>query len=214
MPFFSVFPYLTIQSLIFWIVKASNAIIASSPTLPDDAPKIPNTNGQITVSSLVSLSKLIAKHINPIPSIVQEWAGLRAYLQGLWQDVAYNGLNGAVAGALSNMAIDMIKCSAAPMFVDFPGHDSYETVMSTITRGDPDKVQVMFHLALHKISPDGASTRKVQEAAVDVKEQFLIYAYRDLIDFVTDFQKTRDGKPTKRMLNQIGNWDPQSRDRG
>ncbi|KAI1349493.1 hypothetical protein F5Y01DRAFT_185579 [Xylaria sp. FL0043] len=379
--------------LIFWIVKASNAIIASSPTLPDDAPKIPNTTGQITVSSLVSLSKLIAKHINPIPStiltlfdaaiqartatyeafqqlvankadpevqrsnashkhfidalveafealggvawaekcksegpppddqadleqvlfankfavlsidgdtvledegtcddgsnsepqqhqasqrrqqqqqqqkkkkssgkgkkakhgknankkkqrlpaaktqslddvpvesyriiqdeegittdylmavyaLVEEWAGLRAYMQGLWQDVAYNGLNGAVAGALSNMAINMIKCSAAAMFVDFPGHDSYETVMSTITRGDPDKAQGMFHLALHKISPDEASTRKVQEAAVDVKEQFLIYAYRDLIDFVTDFQETRGGKPTKRMLNQIGNWDP------
>ncbi|KAI0100618.1 hypothetical protein GGR51DRAFT_531879 [Nemania sp. FL0031] len=385
-------PYLAYKRdtsrLIFWIVKASNAIITSSATLPDDAPKTPNTNGQITVSSLVSLSKLIAKHINPIPSailalfnsaiqartatyegfqrlvanksdpeversnashkhfidalveafgalggvawaekcrlegpppdddeadleqalfankfavlsidgetvledeaacddgsdletqqhqasqrrqqqkkssgkgkkakhgknankkkqrlpaaktqslddvpvesyriiqdeegmmtdylmavyaLVKEWAGLRAYLQGLWQDVAYNGLNSAVAGALSNMAINMIECSAAAMFVDFPGHDSYETVMNTITRGDPDKAQGMFFVALHMISPDQASTRKVQETAVDIKEQFLIYAYRDLIDFVTDFQKTRGGKPTKRMLNQIGNWDP------
>ncbi|KAL7621943.1 hypothetical protein AAE478_007443 [Parahypoxylon ruwenzoriense] len=384
-------PYLAYKRdtsrLIFWIVKVSNAIIASSSTLPDNAPKIPNTNGQVTVSSLVSLSKLIAKHIDPIPSailalfdsviqaraatyeafqqlvanksdpeiersnvshkhfinalaeafealggaawaekyklagpppddqadleqvlfankfavlsldgdtvledegasndgtdlepqqhqaaqrrqqkkssgkgkkgkhgknankkkkqnppaaktqslddvpvesyriiqdeegiitdylmavyaLVQEWAGLRAYVQGLWRDVAYNGLNSAVAGALSNMAINIIECSAAAMFIDFPGHDSYETVMSTITRGNPDQAQGMFHLALHEISPDQASTRKVQEIAVDVKEQFLIYAYRDLIDFVTDFQKTRGGKPTKRMLNQIGNWDP------
>ncbi|KAI1186813.1 hypothetical protein F5B17DRAFT_345416 [Nemania serpens] len=374
--------------LIFWIVKASNAIIASSATLPDDVPKIPNTNGQITVSSLVSLSKLIVKHANPIPSavltlfesviqartvtyqafqqlvanksdpeveqsnvshkhfidslveafevlggaawaekcksngpsddeadieqalfankfsalsidgdtvqqdegpsddesdpepqqhqssqrrqqqkkssgkgkkgkhgknankkkkkqhlpaaktqslddvpvesyriiqdeqgiitdylmavyaLVQEWAGLRAYLQGLWQDVAYDGLNSAVAGALSNMAITMIERSAAAMFIDFPGHDSYETVMNTITRGDPDKAQGMFQVALHVISPDQTSSRKVQETAVDVKEQFLIYAYQDLIDFVTDFQKTRSGKPSKRMLAEINNWDP------
>ncbi|KAJ2996581.1 hypothetical protein NUW58_g928 [Xylaria curta] len=386
-------PYLTYKRdtsrLIFWIVKASNAIIASSATLPDDAPKTPNINGQITVSSLVSLSKLIAKHINPVPSailalfdsviqartatyeffqqlvanksdpevergnvshkhfinalveafealggvawadkcksegpspddqadleqvlfankfsalsidgdtvledggtgddrsdiesqqhqasqrrqqqkkssgkgkkakhgknankkkkkqhppaakmqslddvpvesyriiqdeegivtdylmavyaLVREWAGLRAYLQGLWQDVAYKGLNSAVAGAVSNVAINIIERSAVAMFIDFPGHDSYETVMNTITRGDPDKVQGMFHLTLHKISPDQASTRKVQETAVDVKEQFLIHAYQDLIDFLADFQKTRSGKPTKRMLNQIGNWDP------
>ncbi|KAI1821615.1 hypothetical protein F4861DRAFT_518110 [Xylaria intraflava] len=373
--------------LIFWIVKASNAIIASSATLPDDAPKSPNTTGQITVSGLVSLSKLIAKHINPIPSailalfdsaiqartatyqafqqlaanksdpaversnlshkhfidalveafealggaawaarckaegsppddeadleqalfvnkfavlsvdgatlpeddgaaddgsepepqqqqasqgrqqqkkkssgkgkkakhgkkahkkkqpspaaktqslddvpvesyriiqdeegiltdylmavyaLVREWTGLRAYVQGLWQDVAYKGLNSAVAGALSNMAIKMIEGSAAAMFVDFPGHDSYETVMNTITRGDPDRAQGMFHVTLHRIGPDHAST-KVQDTAVDVKEQFLIYTYRDLFDFVTDFQKTRSGKPTKRMLDQISNWNP------
>ncbi|KAI0863800.1 hypothetical protein F4860DRAFT_50384 [Xylaria cubensis] len=386
-------PYLTYKRdtsrLIFWIVKASNAIIASSASLPDDVPKTPNTNGQVTVSSLVSLSKLIAQHIKPIPPVilslldsvikartatyaaflqlvanksdpeversnvshkyfidalveafeslggvawaekckteslsstdqadldqvlftnqfavlridgdtalpnkatsddesdlelqqdqasqrrpqqkkkssgkgkkgkgknsnkkkkkqdhetaatetlndipvesyriiqdedgvitdyliavyvlVKEWVGLRAYLQRLWRDVAYNKLNSAVAGALSNMAINMVERSAAAMFIDFPGHDSYEIVMNTITRGDPDKAQGMFHLALHRISPDQSSSTKVQEAAVDIKEQFLIYAYRDLIDFITDFQKTRSGKPTKRMANEINNWNP------
>lgn len=55
---------------IYWIVKVANAIITSPATLPDDMPKTPNTNGQITMSSLVSLSKLIAKHINPIPSAI------------------------------------------------------------------------------------------------------------------------------------------------
>ncbi|KAI1112357.1 hypothetical protein F5Y14DRAFT_442694 [Nemania sp. NC0429] len=359
--------------LIFWVVKASNAIITSSATLPDDVPRTPNTNGQITVSSLVSLSKLIAKHINPIPSailslfdsviqartttyqtfqqlianksdpdversnvshkhfinclksklggspddeadleqvlfvnkfailsidsntvpedegagedgsdiepqqsqssqkrqqkssgkgkkakhgknankknkkkqqppaaktqilddvpvesyriiqdeegittdylmavyaLIQEWVELRGYLQGLWQDVAYNELNSAVAGAVSNIAISMIERSAAAMFIDFPGHDSYETVMNTITRGDPDKAQGMFTVARHMISPDRARTMKVQETAIDVKEQFLIYAYQDLVDFVTDFQNTHSGKPTKRMLGQIKDWNP------
>lgn len=44
--------------------------------------------------------------------------------------------------------------------------------------------------------------------AIDVREQFLIYAFEDLRDFVTDFQKTHSGKPTKRMLAEIANWDP------
>ncbi|KAI0506199.1 hypothetical protein F5B22DRAFT_470697 [Xylaria bambusicola] len=381
--------------LIYWIIKASNTIIASEPTLLDKVPKSPNTNGQVTVAGLVSLSKLIAKHIDPIPStilalfnsviqartaaygifqqlvanksdpeversnvshkhfidalveafevlggnawaeecksedplpdnqadldqilftnkfaglrvdedtvlgdqgtsddgsdlehqqhhasqrrqqqkkssgkgkktqsgknankkkrktrtkttqqqstaasqslddvpiesyriiqdkegimtdylmavyaLVKDWASLRAYLQGLWHDVAYNGLNSAVAGAVSNLAINMIECSASAMFIDFPGHESYETVMNTITRGNSDKAQGGFTIALHQISPDQTNTRKVRETAIDVKEQFLIYAYRDLIDFVTDFQKTRSGKPTKHMLSEISGWDP------
>ncbi|KAI1288782.1 hypothetical protein F5Y03DRAFT_401570 [Xylaria venustula] len=130
---------------------------------------------------------IITDYLMAVYALVQEWAGLRAYLQGLWQKVAHNGLNSAVAGALSNMAINIIECSVATIFIDFSGHDSYETIMSTITRGDPDKIQGMFRLALYKISPDQASTKKVQEAAVDIKKQFLIYAYRDFIDFVTDF---------------------------
>ncbi|KAI5853289.1 hypothetical protein GGS23DRAFT_620885 [Durotheca rogersii] len=68
-------PYLTYKRdtsrLIFWIIQVSNAIITSLSTFPDDAPTTPNTNGQITVSSLVSLSKLIAKHIGPVPSAVK-----------------------------------------------------------------------------------------------------------------------------------------------
>ncbi|KAI1769818.1 hypothetical protein F4818DRAFT_314205 [Hypoxylon cercidicola] len=369
--------------LIYWIIKTSNAIISSSSTLPEDAPKTPNSNGGVTVSGLVTLSKLIAKHIDFVPpailglfdaviqarttayesfqqfvankpdpdiersnashkyfinalaeafealggtswaekksdstvddqadleqvlfvnnfaalhldgdatpdqddegasgdgsdpepqqkqarqrprskkstgkgkkrksgksvrkgkqqqptaslddvpmesyriiqdeegivtdylmavyALAQEWAGLRAFLQGVWRDVAYEGLNSAVAGAVSNVAIKMIERSAAAMFVHFPGHDSYETVMNTITRGDPDRAQGMFSLAQHVISSDRTYHRKIREIHIDVKEQFLIHAYQDLVDFVTDFQKNRNGKPTKRMLAQLGNWDP------
>ncbi|KAI4865144.1 hypothetical protein F4820DRAFT_309220 [Hypoxylon rubiginosum] len=388
-------PYLAYKRdtsrLMYWIVRESNAIIASSSTLPDDVPKTPNTNGQVTVSSLVTLSKLIGKHIGAVPptilglfdaviqartaayetfqqlvankpdpdiersnashrhflnalseafealggpawaekekskpadptadnqadleqvlfvntfaalnldegatldeeddgvnddesnlesqqnqarqrprpkkstgkgkkrksgksikkkgkqqqptaktpsldevpvesyriiqdeegiitdylmavyALVQEWAELRVYLQEVWREVAYEGLNSAVAGAVSNIAIKMIERSSSAMFVYFPGHDSFETVMNTITRGDPEKAQGIFIMALHEISLDQTRHRKFREVDVDVKEQFLMYAYQDLVDFVTDFQKNRNGKPTKRMLQQIGNWDP------
>ncbi|KAI0396786.1 hypothetical protein F5Y17DRAFT_59142 [Xylariaceae sp. FL0594] len=147
-------------------------------------------------------------YLMAVYALAREWVDLRAYLQGMWRDVAYSGLNSAVAGAVSNIAVKMIERSAAAIFVDFPGHDSHETVINTITRGDADKAQGMFSLALHVPSADGKGTHKVREMAIDVKEQFLIHAYRDLVDFLTDFQKTRSGKPTKPMLKELGSWDP------
>lgn len=151
---------------------------------------------------------IVTDYLMAVYALIQEWADLRAYLQGLWREVAYDGLNGAVAGAVSKLAIGMIQRSASAMFLDFPGHDSYETVMNTITRGNIEKAQGNFTMALHALGPDGSSANKVRETKVDVKEQFLIHAYRDLVDFVTDFQKTRSGKPTKRMLAEIRDWDP------
>lgn len=41
-----------------------------------------------------------------------------------------------------------------------------------------------------------------------IREEFLINCYQDLVDFVTDFQKTGGGKPTKNMSKGIQNWDP------
>ncbi|KAL3291172.1 hypothetical protein RB213_014409 [Colletotrichum asianum] len=41
-----------------------------------------------------------------------------------------------------------------------------------------------------------------------MKEQLLMYTYQDLVDFCTDFQKSRNGKPTKAMRAKIGTWDP------
>ncbi len=94
-------------------------------------------------------------------------------MQGLWREVAYDGLNSAVARTLSNIAIAMIKQTESDIFVDFPGHDSYETVMKTITRGNPDKAQVMFSIALHLINPLGVF-EKVRDPEIDVKEDLMI----------------------------------------
>jgi hypothetical protein len=36
----------------------------------------------------------------------------------------------------------------------------------------------------------------------------MIHVYQDLYDFLIDFRKNRSGKPTKRLLSEISNWDP------
>ncbi|KAJ4316572.1 hypothetical protein N0V84_007769 [Fusarium piperis] len=151
---------------------------------------------------------IMTDYLMAVYTAVNEWIDLRMYAQGLWKEVAYHGLNGAVAGAVSNIAVSMIKQTSSAIFVDFPGHDSYETIMKTITRGDPDKAQGNFTIAKYAIDPHGRLSDKPQETAVDVKEQFLIHAYQDLVDFVTDFQLNRSGKPTKAMQANIVNWDP------
>ncbi|KAG7291176.1 hypothetical protein NEMBOFW57_001188 [Staphylotrichum longicolle] len=150
---------------------------------------------------------LITDYLMAVYALVHEWIDLRTYLQGAWRECACDGLNTAIAGAVSSLAVAMIQRSAAEMFVDFPGHEAYETVMNTITRGDPSKAQGVFTMALHRMGPDGGA-ETVQVTAIDVREQFMIHTYRDLMDFVDDFRKTRSGKPTKRMLAEIRSWDP------
>lgn len=150
---------------------------------------------------------IVTDYLMAVYSLVQQWAELRDYVQNLWHEVAYDGLNSAVGGAMSNVAIAMVKQTQSAIFVDFPGHDSYQTVMNTITRGDPDKAQGMFHATLKQVAPNG-NVIQSHSADVDVREQFMIHAYQHLLDFITDYQATRSGKPTKRMLAEIRNWDP------
>jgi hypothetical protein len=152
-------------------------------------------------------SGLVTDYLIAVYSLVTQWVELRHYVQGLWREVSYSGLNGAVAGTLSNMAIAMVKQTESAIFIDFPGHESYDIVMKTITRGDPEKAQGMFHMSLHRMDSSGA-VQQGQQIDVDVKEQFLIHAYWDLLDFITDFQRTRSGKPTKTILAAIRDWDP------
>ncbi|OAA60308.1 hypothetical protein SPI_05432 [Niveomyces insectorum RCEF 264] len=150
---------------------------------------------------------VMTEYLMAVYSLAQDWSRLRSCIQDFWREVAYGGLNGAVAGVLSYLAVNMVKQIELDIFIEFPGHDAYETVMQTITRGDVAKAQGMFSMRLHRVDGSGES-QQVEEAHVDVEEQFLIHAYRDLLDFVTDYQKTRSGKPTKSMLAEIDNWDP------
>ncbi|KAK4167920.1 hypothetical protein QBC43DRAFT_361571 [Cladorrhinum sp. PSN259] len=153
-------------------------------------------------------SGITSDYLMAVYALVLEWTGLRQYLQEIWRRVAYDGLNSAVAGSLSNMAVAMVRRSASDMFVDFPGHESYETVMKTITRGDIDKSQGTFAVSLAEFKRNG-ELEVVKSNPVDIREHLLIHAYQDLLDFVTDFQCTRSGKPTKRMQNSIKDWNPE-----
>ncbi|KAK2740018.1 hypothetical protein CKAH01_07187 [Colletotrichum kahawae] len=136
-----------------------------------------------------------------ILSFRTEWAQIRHYVQDLWRDVIHRGLNTAVAGAVSNVAIAKVKKTELELFVDFPDYCSFGKIIETLTGGDPDRLQ---RFAEEKATGDPDH----HGCLIDIKEQLLMHTYQDLMDFCTDFQKSRNGKPTKAMRAKIGNRDP------
>lgn len=141
--------------------------------------------------------------------LARNWIQLRRSLQEVWRDVAYNHLNIAIGGTLSNSAIAMIQRRSRAIFVNFPDHDSYGSIMNVVTWGLPYELQgkMLSHLwSLPQFRPDNFTPSK--EICVDAKEQLIAYSYNYLVESITDFQHTRSGKPTKRMLAELNSWDP------
>jgi hypothetical protein len=151
---------------------------------------------------------LVSEYLLAVYAVVQEWAELRSFTQDIWREVAYDDLNGAVAASLTSTAVAMVKQTCIAVFTDFPDHESYDTIIRTITRGDPEKAQSQFSLDMYRFSDDSQEPEKVQGRKLDVKEQFWVHAYNDLVTFITDFQKNRTGKPTKAMQAQLNGWSP------
>jgi hypothetical protein len=150
---------------------------------------------------------LLTDYLILVFELFHDVASLRAATQRHWKDVAYDNLNGAVAGALSNVAVKAIKNIDGQIFVDFPGNDSFRAVYDAITRGDPDRLRDNFSVQLYRVEATGERAA-VSESVIDIEEQFLFHAYRDLRDFLVDFQMNRTGKPTKRMASELRGWDP------
>lgn len=107
------------------------------------------------------------------------------------------------------MAVAMIKRPEAAIFADFPAeHDSYQTCMNTITWGNPKKAQGVFSVGLHSMRPGSNKVAPVREKCIDVEEQFGIYAYHALLDFIVNFQKKGNGNSLRRVQTEIRKWDP------
>ncbi|KAK5659999.1 hypothetical protein OQA88_13465 [Cercophora sp. LCS_1] len=141
--------------------------------------------------------------------LVKEMGLLRSRLREVWREVAYDGLNSAIAGATACSAVAAIQRCQLDIFADFPDHDSFEAVANAITGGDAEKIQGQFVIEPFNKRPDPyCPPHKVPENTIDVKEQLFLHAYNDLVNFVIDFQHNRTGKPTKKMDAKIKNWNP------
>lgn len=53
---------------------------------------------------------------------------------------------------LSNIAIAIVKQTESTIFVEFPGSDSFETVVNTITRGSVKITMSNFSVSLHRVT--------------------------------------------------------------
>ncbi|KAI4731415.1 hypothetical protein E4T49_00622 [Aureobasidium sp. EXF-10728] len=131
---------------------------------------------------------VLADYRMALVSVFVEWWKLREHVQIRWLNVAYEDFNSAIAGAVSEMAITMIRKTALAVFVEFPsGFDTYQAMTRDFNHDDLED--------LFLSNPE-------------IGEAFSMHIYQDLLDFLIDYQKNRTGKPTKRMQAKLSDWDP------
>ncbi|CAG9987568.1 unnamed protein product, partial [Clonostachys byssicola] len=151
---------------------------------------------------------LLTDYLMDVYLVFRNLLVLRASVQNKWAEVAYDDLNSAVAGAMSNVAIATIKKIQSSIFFEYPGNDSFDAILNALTRGNPEKMRDNFEVGMWACGPGGQGGHQVHGTYLDIQEQFLMYSYKDLCDFITDFQLNRTGKPTKRMQAEVRNWNP------
>lgn len=136
----------------------------TAPSLPLESYQIVQDDESLTTDYLIAAYEL-----------VQEFRVLRKFVQKQWRSVAFEGLNSAVAGALSHMVVAGIQESELEIWLDFPdGHDTFESVIRSVTCGDMERAHSMF-----------GDTEKD-----DFKEYTMDYTYQDLLAFLKDFRRT------------------------
>ncbi|PLN84932.1 hypothetical protein BDW42DRAFT_191283 [Aspergillus taichungensis] len=138
-------------------------------------------------------------------SLLLEWTQLRDYMQCRWLDSAYSELGLGVTGGLAKIAIATLRQREAHVFVDFPNRGSFADVLQALTHGNLDATQEK--LRQMKLKSLKGSDTTAAEIDIDVKEQYLVYTYEVLLEFIEDFQKNRTCKPTKNMMKLINSWD-------
>ena len=182
---------------------------AKQTTVPSPVPELPLADIPVESYRIINdRDGIVSEYLLAVNAVVREWVELRALTQDIWWEVAYEGLNAAIAASVTSLAVAMVHQTCIAIFADFPGHESYDTIIQTITRGDPEKAQKTLGLHAYRYLACGTRTETIQMSYLDVKEQFWLHAYNDLLAFITDFQQNRTGKPTKAMQKQLNDWSP------
>ncbi|CAI6332029.1 unnamed protein product [Periconia digitata] len=141
-----------------------------------------------------------------VHAVVQEWIELRHATQDLWSIVAQEGLNSAFAAALTNCAVAMVKQTCIAVFAEFPDHENFEAIMRTVTHGRSGDPSLIYNSK----EPTGNEEKDAAlgNVLIDGKENFWLYTFENLMEFLDDFRKNRTGKPTKAFQAELNTWNP------
>ncbi|KAK3355175.1 hypothetical protein B0H65DRAFT_563740 [Neurospora tetraspora] len=138
--------------------------------------------------------------------LFKEFVRLRKFLHDTWKEVIFDGLNSTVAGAVGIAAMNLI---VKYHHDNTPEGLGYISMIEYFTgyKNPEDYVQP-FSASVYRVRGDGSCSEKVENQSVDMKEQFMIYTFESLFEFLSDFHATQTGKPTERMAKLLQNWDP------
>ena len=132
--------------------------------------------------------------------LAMSWAfsnmfALRMEIQCCWRQVAYSGLNSAIAGAMTNVAVALVRKADGELFASNSEHHSYDAIWRS--HASPLEGCEETRLLLDLMSTKG------EHAICGLRESCLFYTFEALHDFVVDYRKNRTGKPTRRMQDDL-----------
>ncbi|KAF2221548.1 hypothetical protein BDZ85DRAFT_201789 [Elsinoe ampelina] len=137
----------------------------------------------------------------------QIWIDIRITMQEIWQQAAWGHIKASVAGALSNVAIAIVKRAALAIFADFPGDDTFSTLFDACTTGTLKDSMTVLRVSVSTGSSSDTPEKKLDQTNLDAHEWFSGHTFDALYYFQTDFQKNKTGKPTKRFASAMAGWD-------
>ena len=138
--------------------------------------------------------------------------GLR-YMRSIWRQVGLGHLHCAVAGALSNMAVGMMRSLQYELAMDYPACTHFREIINHLVRNGNYEV-----IGATAPSMATANTKMVaKQVALDpkremsvIEESLLLTTHNDLVSFITDYRKNHNGKPSSTYAKL--NWNPNFKD--
>ena len=135
------------------------------------------------------------------------------YMRNIWSQVGLGRLHCAVAGALSNMAVGVMRSLQYELAMDYPACTHFREIINQLVRNGNYEV-----IGAAAPSNTAAKTKLAsKEVAINAKgdmgaieESLLLTAHNDLVSFITDYRKNRNGNPSSTFARM--NWNPNFRD--
>ena len=133
-------------------------------------------------------------------------------MRDIWRQVGLGQLHCAIAGALSNMAVGMVRSLQYELAMDYPACSHFREIINQLVRdGNYEAIGTTVSNATAK------SKLASKQLAVNpngdmgaIEESLLLTTHNDLVSFITDYRKNRNGKPSSTYAKM--NWNPNFRD--
>lgn len=137
--------------------------------------------------------------------LFKEFVRLRTFLQNIWEEVVFGGINSAIAVRVGFAAMNLISTYDRDMI---PKELHYIDMIEYFAGyHDPEDYVPPFSASVYQVHADGACS-EVENQIVDMKEQLMIYTFESLVEFISDFRVNKNGVPTKRMDELLRKWNP------
>lgn len=143
----------------------------------------------------------------------QTFANVPRYMRNIWRQVGLGQLHCAVAGALSNMAVGIMRSLQYELAMDYPACTYFHEIINQLVRNGNYEVIGATAPSNTTAKSKAASKQVALNARGDIgaiEESLLLTTHDDLVSFITDYRKKRNGKPSSMFANL--DWNPNFRD--